>query len=121
MFHGMEPQLDSDGNENGDLISFPPEGRTLEIEIPDGSPSFGALISFIQQVIDSQRNSFSFLQVSIDNINGFITFRFKTLAECIAGIHHIILVNGKQHFHLTQPPAKALYAYFKFIFSTILV
>ena len=84
MIHGMEPKLDSNGNETGDLISFPPEGRTLEIEIPDGSPSFGALISFIQQIIDSQRNSFSFLQISIDNINGFVAFRFKTLAECIA-------------------------------------
>ena len=77
MEHGMEPKLDSNGNETGDLISFPPEGRTLEIEIPDGSPSFGALISFIQQIIDSQRNSFSFIQVSIDNINGFVAFRFK--------------------------------------------
>jgi hypothetical protein len=84
MLHGMEPQFDSNGNETGDIISFPPEGRTLEIEIPDGSPSFGALISFIQQVIDSQRNSFSFLQMNIDNINGFVTFRFKTLAECIS-------------------------------------
>ena len=59
MEHGMEPKLDSNGNETGDLISFPPEGRTLEIEIPDGSPSFGALISFIQQIIDSQRNRIS--------------------------------------------------------------
>ena len=84
MLHGMEPQFDSNGNETGDIISFPPEGRTLEIEIPDGSPSFGALISFIQQIIDSQRNSFSFLQMNIDNINGFVTFRFKTLAECIS-------------------------------------
>lgn len=84
MLHGMEPVLDSNGNETGDVRSFPPEGRTLEIEIPDGSPSFGTLVTFIQQIINSQRNSFSFLQISVDNINGFIFFRFKTLSECIA-------------------------------------
>ena len=43
MLHGMEPVLDSNGNETGDLTSFPPEGRTLEIVIPNGSPSFGTL------------------------------------------------------------------------------
>jgi hypothetical protein len=83
MQHGMEPELDSSGNETGDVVSFPPQGRTLEVEIPDGSPSFGTLITYLQQIIDSQRNSFSFLQIGLDNINGFIFFRFKTLSECI--------------------------------------
>lgn len=111
MLHGMEPELDVNGDETGDIISFPPEGRTLEIEIPDGSPSFGALLSFIQQIIDSQRNSFSFLQVSIDNINGFVAFRFKTLVECIAwNSTYYYSGTGQATFPSdNKPPTKAFY------------
>jgi hypothetical protein len=84
MFNGMEPVLDINGKETGDVKSFPPEGKTLQIILPNGSPSFTTLISFIQQIIDSQRNSFSLLQMGIDNITGLLFFRFKTLSECVS-------------------------------------
>lgn len=84
MLNGKEPELDSNGNETGNLIDFPPEGKELTINLVDGSPSFGTLVNYIQQILDGQRNSFSLLQFGIDNITGMIFFRFKTLSECIS-------------------------------------
>ena len=59
--------------------------KTLQIIIPDGSPTFSELVSSIQSTLDTQRNSFSFLKFDIDkSSNGKGFFRFKTLVECIA-------------------------------------
>tara|TARA_B110000285_G_scaffold235582_1_gene318294 strand:- start:1205 stop:2599 length:1395 start_codon:yes stop_codon:yes gene_type:complete len=53
----------------------------LVIVIMDGSPSFLTLISYINDILDSQRNAYSFLICGIDNISGKLFFRFKTLKE----------------------------------------
>jgi hypothetical protein len=78
MFGGKEPGLN-----DSDLIPFPTTGKTLTIVLPDGSPGFSSMIGLINNVLDSQRNSFSFLKCGIDSISGNIFFRFKLLSECI--------------------------------------
>tara|TARA_B110000858_G_scaffold16174_1_gene16335 strand:+ start:4340 stop:5746 length:1407 start_codon:yes stop_codon:yes gene_type:complete len=53
----------------------------LVIVIIDGSPSFLTLIGYINDILDSQRNAYSFLICGIDNISGKLFFRFKTVKE----------------------------------------
>jgi len=55
----------------------------LVIVIIDGSPSFLTLITYINDILDSQRNAYSFLICGIDNISGKLFFRFKTVKEMI--------------------------------------
>ena len=58
--------------------------KTLDITIPEGSPTFSEIVSTIQSSLDVQRNSFSFLKFDIDrSSNGKFFFRFKTLIECV--------------------------------------
>lgn len=84
LFNGKEPELDSNGDETGNLIDFPRTGKKLDINITDGSPSFTDLVGMIQTILNNQRNSFSLLQVGINGVTGRFFFRFKTLLECNA-------------------------------------
>jgi hypothetical protein len=120
MLNGKEPEKDNSGNETGNLINFPPQGKKLEITLPDGSPSFTTLVGYIQNILNAQRNSFSLLQFSIDNITGSLFFRFKTLAECISW-------NGSYYYNINDggasvfpPDNKPPTAYFKLPTTTTL-
>ena len=83
LFNGKEPELNEHGEETGHIVSFPAEGKILDVILPDGSPSFEILINVINNILDAQRNSFSFLRCDIDTVSGTFFFRFKTLLECI--------------------------------------
>jgi|TARA_R110001599_G_scaffold288976_1_gene491957 hypothetical protein len=82
MYNGKEIIYDASGYETG-LVDFPPEGLSLTVAVPCGAPSLKILLDGIQTVLDSQRNSFSFLNVSIETCCGKIYFRYKTLLECL--------------------------------------
>jgi hypothetical protein len=86
MFNGWTTDYDPNTTPPSDTIltAFPAEGKELTITFPNGSPSFGTLISYINGVLNSQRNSFSFLQAAINPITGLVFFRFKTLTECVS-------------------------------------
>uniref|UniRef100_A0A6C0C421 Uncharacterized protein n=1 Tax=viral metagenome TaxID=1070528 RepID=A0A6C0C421_9ZZZZ len=62
-------------------ITSSPTLEPLSIILVDGSPSFLTTITYINNVLDSQRNEYSFLTCGIDNISGKFFFRFKTLIE----------------------------------------
>ncbi len=69
---------------SGNTINVWQTSKTLEIVIPEGSPTFSEIVATIQSALDVQRNSFSFIKFDIDkSSNGKFFFRFKTLIECI--------------------------------------
>ena len=58
--------------------------QELKVEIPDGTYTSANFLTSIQQILDSQRNSFSYIHVGIHSFSGKIFFRFKTLKEAIS-------------------------------------
>lgn len=109
MFNGKSIETDQSGAEV--LVDFPPEGKTLEITLHSGSPVFTTLINTIQSNLNNQRNSFSFLHVGIDDINGRFFFRFKTLVECIEWNNRYYKPNSTQN--VIPPDNKPPTAIFK--------
>jgi hypothetical protein len=73
--------LYSEPQGNNKLIITIATLEPLHIVLLDGSPSFLTIITYINNVLDSQRNNYSFLICGIDNISGKFFFRFKTLIE----------------------------------------
>ena len=65
------------------LIPMPKEGATLRITVPDGFPPDLVLRDSIQNQLDSRRDSFSFIQMALDEYKATFFFRFKTLIECV--------------------------------------
>ena len=73
--------LYSEAQGNNKLIITTSSLEPLTIVLLDGSPTFFTIIAYINNMLNSQRNEYSFLICGIDNISGKFFFRFKTLLE----------------------------------------
>lgn len=84
IYNGKRVKKDVSNNREIGIEDMPMDGSSnvLDIKIPEGSPTVQSLILLIQNILDSQRNSFSLLKVWLDDISGKFYFRFKTLNEC---------------------------------------
>tara|TARA_B110001450_G_C17668024_1_gene500600 strand:+ start:13451 stop:15124 length:1674 start_codon:yes stop_codon:yes gene_type:complete len=85
MYNGWETYYHESGNELLKEFDRDENGikkKILTIKLVTGSPDFNTLIDSINDILDSQRNSFSLLKMGIDIINGKFNIRFKTLLEC---------------------------------------
>jgi len=80
----------------------------LSIVFPDGSPSFLYLVKYINNMLDTQRNEYSYLICGIDNISGKFFFRFKTLIEMAAWSMSYYSYNGRVNPPDNKPPTKNL-------------
>tara|TARA_B110000208_G_C11791930_1_gene437918 strand:+ start:2269 stop:3651 length:1383 start_codon:yes stop_codon:yes gene_type:complete len=78
----------------------------LNIVLLDGSPSFSALIIYINNILDSQRNEYSYLICGVDNITGKFFFRFKTLNEMSAWSSIYYSSLGDTNPPDNKPPSK---------------
>jgi hypothetical protein len=91
------------------IITMTTDGGYLDpltIVLIDGSPSFSTLIKYINNILDAQRNEYSYLKCGVDNISGKFFFRFKTLNEMFAWSIRYYSIDGTINPPDNKPPTK---------------